>query len=101
MELLKIDEEALKKSEANLRTIFDNTDTAYILFDAELRIVSFNALAQKYSEEQNNKTLMVNKPIKEYFVPERWPAIVEMLDKVAGGEMVNYQISNTQPNGVM
>src|SRR5258708_29607053 len=32
----KLDEEAIKKSEANLRTIFDNTDSSYILFDSEL-----------------------------------------------------------------
>jgi PAS domain S-box-containing protein len=31
----KLDEEALKKSEANLRTVFDNTDSSYILIDAE------------------------------------------------------------------
>lgn len=94
------DEEALKKSEANLRTIFDNTDSAYILFDAELRIVSFNALAQKYSEEQNNKSLAVNKHIQEYFLPVRWPAIREMLDKVATGETISYELSHIKDNGI-
>src|ERR1700761_9207599 len=93
------DEEALKKSEANLRTIFDNTDTSYILIDAEMRIVSFNALAQKYSEENNNKQLEVGIAINDYFPSSRWPFIKQMLNKVAGGETVKYELSFPKENG--
>jgi len=101
MQLPVIDEEALKKSEANLRTIFDNTDTAYILFDSELHIVSFNALAQKYSEEQNKKSLVVNKFIKDYFAEERWPFIVQTLKKVADGENASYELNFTNSEGIV
>lgn len=94
------DEEALKKSEANLRTIFDNTDTAYILFDAGLHIVSFNALAQKYSEEQNKVSLVVNSFIKDYFSDERWPFIEQTLKKVADGENAGYELNFTDDYGV-
>lgn len=95
----KQDEDALKKSEANLRTIFDNTDAAYILFSADMRIVSFNAIAQRYSEEQNNQTLVVNTPIKNYFSAERWPFIQQLLGRVAADETVNYELSFTRPDG--
>jgi len=95
------DEEALKKSEANLRTIFDNTDTAYILFDAEMHIVSFNSLAQKYSEEQNKKSLEVNRFVKDYFAEERWPFIVQTLEKVANGENAGYELTFTNSKGVV
>ncbi len=97
----KLDEEALKKSEANLRAIFDNTDTSYILFDDELRIVSFNALAQKYSEEQNRKKLEVNKHTSDYFSADRWPVIKENLDRVANGETVAYEINYTKSDGTI
>ena len=100
MQLPVIDEEALKKSEANLRTIFDNTDTAYILFDSGLHIVSFNALAQKYSEEQNKVSLVVNKFIKDYFSDERWPFIEQTLKKVADGENAGYELNFTDADGV-
>jgi len=95
----KLDEEALKKSVANLRTIFDNTDSSYILIDAELYIVSFNALAQKYSQQQNKKSLVINTPIKDYFAAERWPFIKETLDKVAAGESINYELNFTKSKG--
>jgi PAS domain S-box-containing protein len=97
----KLNEEALKKSEANLRTIFDNTDSSYILFDDELKIISFNALAQKYSEEQNGKKLEVNKQISYYFSESRWPFIRETLDKVATGETVIYELSYTKSDGTV
>jgi PAS domain S-box-containing protein len=97
----KLDEEALKKSEANLRTIFDNTDAAYVLFNDKMRIISFNALAKKYSEERNDKKLEVNSSIKDYFSAQRWPIIKETLDKVAKGETVNYELSHTFKDGTV
>ncbi len=95
----KTAEEKLKKSEANLRTIFDNTDSSYILIDSELKIVSFNALAQKFSREQNSKKLVVNEPIRNYFSAERWPLIQEILAKVAAGENASYELSYTKNDG--
>jgi len=95
----KLDEDALKKSEANLRTVFDNTDSAYILLDADLKIVSFNALAQKYSEEQNGKQLVINDNTKDHFSPERWAVVQEMLQRVAKGETIAYELSFTRPDG--
>ena len=95
----KTTEENLKKSEANLRTIFENTDTAYVLFNTDLHIVSFNTLAQKYSEEQNNQTLEINRPITDYFSAERWPFIKSTLDRVAKGENAKYELSFTQRDG--
>jgi PAS domain S-box-containing protein len=94
-------EEKLKKSEANLRTIFENADTAYVLFNTELVIVSFNALAQKFSETQNRKTLKINHLIKDYFSADRWLYIKEILEKVAKGETLNYELSYTNNDGAV
>jgi len=89
----------LKKSEANLRTIFDNTDTAYVLFTPDLAIQSFNTLAQKFSEQLNREKLVVNHSIQDYFSEERWPFILEKLEQAASGETVSYEISYTRENG--
>ena len=93
-------DEALKKSEANLRTIFDNTDSAYILFDTNLQILSFNLLAQKFSEGYNKKTLRIGRYINEYFSAERWLKILEMLEKLAAGETISYELSVIDDNGI-
>jgi len=95
----KLDEEAIKKSEANLRTLFDNTDSSYILISNQLEIVSFNALAQRYSEEQNNRSLVANKSIKEYFSTDRWEFIETIIEKVATGQTIKYELSYTKNDG--
>jgi len=97
----KMDEEAIKKSEANLRTTFDNTDSSYILISDELKIISFNALAQKYSLDQNGKDLEINKPISYYFTQQRWPFIMEILKKVAEGQNASYELSYTGTDGTV
>lgn len=97
----KMNEEALKISEANLRTIFDNTDTAYVLFTADMKIISFNAIAQTFSLEQNGKKLEMNRHIKDYFPEERWTVVKATIDKVASGEPVSYELNYTNREGAV
>ena len=87
--------------DANLRAIFENTDTAYVLFNTDFVIMSFNYLAQKYSEEQNDQTLVVGKSVRDYFSAERWPFIKNTLEKVAKGETIAYEISITDTAGMV
>jgi PAS domain S-box-containing protein len=93
-------DEALKKSEANLRTIFDNTDASYILFDTDLQILSFNLLAQKFSEEYNKKSLSIGRYINEYFSAERWLLILDILEKLNAGETISYELSVIDAGGI-
>jgi PAS domain S-box-containing protein len=92
--------EAFKKSEANLRTIIDTAETSYILFDADLCILSFNLLAQKYSEEINKATLVVGTHISKYFSAGRWTQVLQMLKKAAAGETVSYDLNFINEHGV-
>lgn len=89
----KFDGEAFKKSEANLRTILDTAETSYILFDENLYILSFNLLAQKFSEEINKKSLVQGASISEYFSADRWPQVLQMLKQAAAGETVSYELN--------
>ena len=41
-------EELLRKTEASLRFILDNSETVYILFDTQMRIVAFNQKANQW-----------------------------------------------------
>lgn len=89
----KQDEEALKVSEANLRALFNNTDSSYVLFNDKLEIVSFNNLAQEYSIAQNNKLLEIGRSVRDYFSEKRWPFIQEVLDRVLTEGSVDYELS--------
>jgi PAS domain S-box-containing protein len=93
-------DEALKKSEANLRTLIDTASTSYILFDDNLCILSFNLLAQKYSEEINNISLITGTHISNYFSTERWQEVLTMLEKANAGESVSYELNFINPTGI-
>ena len=43
-------EEALRKSEVNLRTIFDNTDVGFLLMDMDYNVVASNATIQNWAK---------------------------------------------------
>jgi PAS domain S-box-containing protein len=58
----KIDE-VLQKSEANLHTIFDTTDTIYVLIDHDLRIISYNPRAFDFAKNELGHSI----EISEYF----------------------------------
>jgi len=93
-------DEALKQSEANLRTLINTAETSYILFDDNLHILSFNLLAQKYSEEINNRSLIIGTHISGYFSTERWQEVLEMLEKADAGESVTYELNFINSSGV-
>lgn len=95
----KVDEEALKKSEANLRTIFNNSEISYVLFNANLEIVSFNRHAELYGESRGIKKLEEGNCILEYFSPSKQTDISDILKTVKKGEPVIYEYSVKQKDG--
>lgn len=48
----KTSERLLRKSEANLRAMFDNTDNAYVLLDRNLKVLSYNHQANDYYKKE-------------------------------------------------
>jgi len=56
----KMAEEALQKSEANLHTIFDTTDTIYTLLDTNFQVMSFNQRAADFTENEFHQPLRLN-----------------------------------------
>ncbi|TWI94187.1 PAS domain S-box-containing protein [Mucilaginibacter frigoritolerans] len=95
----KKDEEAQKKSEANLKTLVNNTESAYVLIDTAFKTVSFNKIAEGFAYLRLLAKLAPGTHIKEYFTDERWPFIMETLVKVKLGEVVRYELNVDNPDG--
>ena len=89
---------SLQKSEANLRAIFDNTETAYVLVDADLKVVSFNQLAYKISIELLEKPLADGQNAISYFDEESRPMVKRYLTNVLKGASVGYEMNFPQPD---
>jgi len=60
----------LKHSEANLHSIFDNSDTGFIVFDINKYVVTFNTLAQEFVLRLLNKFLEPDTNLSSYFLEE-------------------------------
>ena len=89
----KIAEELLVQSEANLKTIFENTDVAYVLCNTDNKIVSFNSKATELCLVQFNKKLKVGGSAFSYFPKNKIPNLKEAIQKVLRNEMVGYEVS--------
>ena len=95
----KLAEKTLRQSQANLLTIFNNTDIAYALIDASLKVVSFNGRAAELAALQGYKTAAEGQYVLDYFDPERHSMLLGMVDRVLKGEKIEYQVSRNEPNG--
>lgn len=84
-------EELLIRSKANLQTIFEYTDVAYVLCDTEQKIISFNSKANQLCIEQFDKKLKTGTNALNYFPKNKIPNLKELLAKVMNNEMVSYE----------
>jgi len=95
----KLAEELMFQSEANLKTIFENTDIAYVLCNAENKVVSFNSKASKLCLELFNKKLKVSSIVFNYFPKHKIPNVKKAIQKVFNNEMVSYETSYDSRDG--
>jgi len=95
----KLAEELMLQSEANLQTVFENTEVAYVLCNTENKIISFNSKAAELCLEQFNKKLRVGVGAFSYFPKNKIPNLKEAIQKVSQNEMVSYETSYQSEDG--
>ena len=90
----------LQKSEANLRSIFENTEMVYVLLDLELKVVSFNSAASRFSDEHLQKRIIEGTESPDYFPKEMRVLLRKSLKKALAGGSLNYEVSFPERNGI-
>ncbi|TFF35780.1 PAS domain S-box protein [Mucilaginibacter psychrotolerans] len=95
----KADELALVQSEANLRSVFENTDLGIILYDQNLRIVSYNKIAAGQTRYILGKVPKLGKNTFDYFPKKRWPEVKQIIARVMAHETVCYEVAYDLPKG--
>lgn len=92
-------EQALAKSEANLRNILENTDTAYLLLDKEANILSYNTIAKELAQKVLTEMPAEGKSYYSILPESRREDIKEKVKKVLEDKkQITYEISYTKPN---
>ncbi|SDT46054.1 PAS domain S-box-containing protein [Mucilaginibacter mallensis] len=92
-------EESLQKSEANLQTILKTTDTAYALFDQDLKVLTFNYKAAEFVKAQLNQVAAKGNMLTDYFPEDKFPRLNKFAHEALLGHNVNYEIDYPQPDG--
>lgn len=90
----------LQKSEANLRSIFENTDTAYVLLDTTLKVVSFNGPAHKFSLEHLDKPIAEGEEALSYFSHITQAVVKKSLRDALNGANLGYEVNYPTESGV-
>jgi PAS domain S-box-containing protein len=86
-------EQSLKESEANLRTVFENTELGFVLFNFHFNIISFNHQADSYCSLHFNKRLKAGIS-GTIFIPDGKKDLIEnILQSVKSGENISYDVS--------
>jgi PAS domain S-box-containing protein len=89
----------LQKSEANLHTIFDTTDTKYVLMDNDFRIISYNDRAYAFVKKELGHCMEVGGYLPEYFPLAEQPALLIAMREVLAGKRISYEVNYPQPEG--
>jgi two-component system, sporulation sensor kinase E len=92
-------EELLQKSEANLQTILNTTDTAYALFNKDLTVLAFNHKAEEFVKDQFHHKPQNGDKFASFFPNERLPQFAGLTDQVLNGQNVSYEVDYLQADG--
>jgi two-component system, sporulation sensor kinase E len=92
-------EESLKKSEANLQAILKTTDTAYALFDTDLKVLAFNQKAAEFVKEKYNHMPAKGDKLADYFPSDKFPEFNKFAREVLNGKNINYEVDYQQADG--
>jgi len=93
-------EEELIKSESKLRTVFDNTDTAFVLMDNNFRVLHFSNPAKQSFWDQLQKTLRAGDNVIDYFDGDRKERLIVNLNRQLNGEKVRYETTFVDAEGI-
>lgn len=89
----KKSQELIRKSEANFRAILDNTETAYVLTDLDMNIVSFNQRAAVNIPLHFKQEISVGMSVYSFLRGGRTSVIKEYAQRVISGENLSYEIN--------
>ncbi len=92
-------ENVLIRSEANLKIIMDTTDTAYVLMDRQLKVMTFNPSAVKFLTDQFKHVPVKGALLADYFPKERYPKFIMYTQAVLKGGNISYEMNFPKPDG--
>lgn len=94
----KITQDTLLRTEAKLLTVFEATDTAYILLEPDLSVVLFNHRAADFVRAVFYWHLKTGDNIHDFLSPERQVLFAGRVEKAVKGEQISYETNYVLEN---
>ncbi|WP_339791439.1 MEDS domain-containing protein [uncultured Imperialibacter sp.] len=94
----KLTQDALLKTEAKLLTVFDTTDTAYLLLESDLTIALFNQRAADVVRKIFHWKLKTGDNIHDFLTAERQVLFMDRVRKAVKGEQITYETNYVLKN---
>lgn len=98
-EQIQREKESLIRSEANLQTILNNTDTAYALLNTDMQVLEYNNMALEYAYKEFKFDPELGNNLIAHIPPERVAKFNEYIGMVLNNEPVSYEISYAEQEG--
>ncbi len=92
-------ENLLAQSEANMRSVFENTDLSIFLFDNELKLVSFNNNGGKLGIRNLGRDIKRGLSAYQFFTKSRRSVLERVLTDLRERRIVNYESTVTVADG--
>src|SRR5690606_12136002 len=87
----KITQDMLLRTEAKLRTVFEVTDTAYMLLEADLSILLFNHRAADYVRQVFYWDLKAGDNIHDFLTADRKVLFADRVQRAVKGEQITFE----------
>jgi PAS domain S-box-containing protein len=92
-------DDSLKKSQSQLRTIFNTTHIAFLLLDSDLRILTYNAIADYWLNRSFGTKLKEDVYFLELLSEERAGVVANMMTAALAGKPINYETGYPMQDG--
>ncbi|MDB5210969.1 MAG: hypothetical protein JWQ30_1796 [Sediminibacterium sp.] len=92
-------EQKIRRSEANLRTIFENTSEGFLLMDRDAVVMAFNSKAADYTFFRNKNRMRIGDSIYNVIEKDRIVFLKELITMALRGESIQYDRSYDAGNG--
>lgn len=94
----KLTQDALLKTEAKLLTVFEATDTAYLLLESDLTILLFNHLATDIIRKVFSWKLKTGDNVHDFLTADRQVLFTDRVQRALKGEQINYETNYVLKN---
>lgn len=89
----------LDKSQSRLRAIFNTTDIAFLLLDNDFKVLTYNSIANRWSELSFGVRLEEGTNFVELLKEDRQEPVSDMMRSALADNSINYEISYPLKDG--